>query len=137
MHAMLQQPEPSDYVIATGESHSVYEFVVEVLNCLDLLPAGRNVDDVVNEYVEVDPKLFRTGEIHDLRGDASLANRELNWAPKVDFKGLVRMMVESDAALEIRGPEVELVRGAGSLPIDPKWGHDLRPWYAGTTIARS
>ncbi len=52
---------------------------------------------MVNEYVEVDPKLFRTGEIHDLRGDSSLARRSLNWNPEVDFKGLVRMMVESDA----------------------------------------
>jgi len=99
MHAMLQQESPKDYVIATGESHSVYEFVVEVLRCLDLLTPGRNIADVVNEYVEVDPKLFRTGEIHDLRGDASLALRELNWVPKVDFNGLVRMMVESDTAL--------------------------------------
>ena len=97
MHAMLQQEKPNDYVIATGESHSVYEFVVEVLHCLDLVPSGRNVAEVVNEYVEVDPKLFRTGEIHDLRGDSSLARRSLNWNPEVDFKGLVRMMVESDA----------------------------------------
>jgi GDPmannose 4,6-dehydratase len=97
MHAMLQQEKPNDYVIATGESHSVYEFVVEVLHCLHLIPSGSNVADVVNEYVEVDPKLFRTGEIHDLRGDASLARRALNWQPKADFKALVRMMVEADA----------------------------------------
>ena len=96
MHAMLQQEKPNDYVIATGESHSVYEFVVEVLQCLDLIPSGCNVAEVVNEYVEVDPKLFRTGEIHDLRGDSSLARRALNWNPDVDFKDLVRMMVESD-----------------------------------------
>jgi len=96
MHAMLQQEQPNDYVIATGQSHSVYEFVVEVLRCLDKVPSGADVAAVVNEYVEVDPKLFRTGEIHDLRGDASLARRALNWQPEVDFKGLVRMMVESD-----------------------------------------
>ena len=99
MHAMLQQEKPVDYVIATGESHSVYEFVVEVLRTLDLVPAGANVADVVNEYVEVDPKLFRTGEIHDLRGDAALARRDLKWKPEVDFAGLVRMMVESDAGI--------------------------------------
>ena len=98
MHAMLQQDKPIDLVIATGESHSVYEFVVEVLHSLDLVPAGRNVADVVNEYVEVDPKLFRTGEIHDLRGDSSLARRLLQWQPDVDFKGLVRMMVDADTA---------------------------------------
>ena len=113
MHAMLQQEKANDYVIASGESHSVYEFVVEVLNCLHLVPAGSNVAEVVNEYVEVDPKLFRTGEIHDLRGDASLARRELNWAPQVDFKGLVRMMVESDAGIDIPGPSVELVKSRG------------------------
>jgi len=100
MHAMLQTEKPNDYVIATGESHSVFEFVAEVLQCLDLVPAGRNIADVVNEYVEVDPKLFRTGEIHDLRGDSSLARRSLNWQPEVDFKGLVRMMVEADTATD-------------------------------------
>jgi GDPmannose 4,6-dehydratase len=99
MHAMLQQTEPVDYVIATGQSHSVFEFVVEVLRCLDLAPQGANLAKVVEEYVEVDPKLFRTGEIHDLRGDATLARERLLWRPEVDFQGLVRMMVESDAGM--------------------------------------
>jgi GDPmannose 4,6-dehydratase len=112
MHAMLQQEKANDYVIATGESHSVYEFVVEVLQCLGLIPAGAKVADVVNEYVEVDPKLFRTGEIHDLRGDSSLARTELNWRPEVDFKGLVRMMVESDAGIEVQDSRAEVVRGS-------------------------
>jgi GDPmannose 4,6-dehydratase len=103
MHAMLQTEKPLDYVIATGESHSVYEFVVEVLHCLDLIPPQAEVADVVNEYVEVDPKLFRTGEIHDLRGDATLARRDLNWTPEVDFEGLVRMMVESDTGVASKG----------------------------------
>jgi GDPmannose 4,6-dehydratase len=98
MNAMLQQSEPVDYVIATGESKSVYQFVVEVLHCLNLVPAGADVADLVNEYVEVDPNLFRTGEIHDLRGDASQARRALNWKPEVDFPDLVRMMVDADAA---------------------------------------
>jgi GDPmannose 4,6-dehydratase len=110
MHAMLQQQKANDYVIATGESHSVYEFVVEVLQCLDLVPAGAKVADVVNEYVEVDPKLFRTGEIHDLRGDSSLGRKELNWHPEVDFKGLVRMMVESDAGIEVQVSSAEVVK---------------------------
>jgi GDPmannose 4,6-dehydratase len=67
---------------------------------------------VVNEYVEVDPKLFRTGEIHDLRGDSSLARRSLNWNPEVDFKGLVRMMVESDTGVgeDARDPKAQLVK---------------------------
>ena len=100
-------------MIATGESHSVYEFVVEVLHCLDLVPPGANVADVVNEYVEVDPKLFRTGEIHDLRGDSALARRSLDWQPEVDFKGLVRMMVESDISARAQGtvePRAQLAR---------------------------
>ncbi len=99
MHAMLQQEKPMDYVIATGQSHSVYEFVVEVLQCLDLVPAGADVADVVNEYVEVDSRLFRTGEIHDLRGDATLARRDMNWQPEVDFRELVRMMVQNDTGV--------------------------------------
>ena len=110
MHAMLQQEKPADYVIATGESHSVYEFVVEVLRCLDLVPEGRNVADAVNDYVEVDPKLFRTGEIHDLRGDATRARESLKWQPTVDFKGLVRMMVESDTKLAKEIPHVATTR---------------------------
>ncbi len=110
MHAMLQQEKPADYVIATGESHSVYEFVVEVLRCLDLVPEGSNVADVVNDYVEVDPKLFRTGEIHDLRGDATRARESLKWQPAVDFKGLVRMMVESDTKSAKKAPHVATTR---------------------------
>lgn len=113
MHAMLQQEKPKDYVIATGESHSVYEFVVEVLRCLDLMPEGREVADVVNEYVEVDSKLFRTGEIHDLRGDATLARRELNWTPEVDFPELVRRMVEGDTGVTV-APRAEKKRYVGT-----------------------
>ena len=105
MHAMLQQAEPKDYVIATGKSHSVFEFVAEVLQCLDLVPAGGDLAKVVNEYVEVDPKLFRTGEIHDLRGDAALARKELNWHPEVDFHGLVRMMVKADTGAKVKKTE--------------------------------
>src|ERR1035441_1986480 len=66
MHAMLQQEKPNDYVIATGESHSVYEFVVEVLHCLDLVPPGRNVAEVVNERSEVRSE-EHTSELQSLR----------------------------------------------------------------------
>ena len=107
MHAMLQQAEPKDYVIATGKSHSVFEFVAEVLQSLDLVPAGGDLAKVVNEYVEVDPKLFRTGEIHDLRGDAALARKELNWHPEVDFHGLVRMMVKADTGAKVKKTEAQ------------------------------
>jgi GDPmannose 4,6-dehydratase len=107
MHAMLQTSEAVDYVIATGVSHSVFEFVAEVLRSLDLVPAGADIKKVVDEYVEVDPKLFRTGEIHDLRGDAALARKQLNWHPEVDFRGLVRMMVEADTGVAVK-PEKTL-----------------------------
>jgi GDPmannose 4,6-dehydratase len=53
---------------------------------------------MIESHVELDPHLMRTGEIHDLRGDASRARRELGWAPTVDFRGLVRMMVAADLA---------------------------------------
>ena len=98
MHAMLQQATPANYVIATGESHSVADFVATVLAELhgisDISEAARMIDD----HVELDPRLMRTGEIHDLRGDASRARRELSWTPAVDFRGLVRMMVAADLA---------------------------------------
>ncbi len=93
MHAMLQQPVPADYVIATGESHSVAEFVATVL-----AEVNGNAAHAIEEYVELDPRLLRTGEIHDLRGDAARARRMLGWAPTVDFRGLVRMMLAADLA---------------------------------------
>jgi len=87
---------------------------VEVLRALDLVPQGADVADVVNEYVEVDPKLFRTGEIHDLLGDATMARRDLNWQPEVDFRSLVRMMVASDAGVEVAS--VGSARGQFATP---------------------
>ncbi len=98
MHAMLQRPAPKDYVVGTGESHSVAEFVAEVLAALKGLSGRADVSTAIEDYVEVDPKLLRTGEIYDLRADASLARKELGWAPKVEFRSLVRTMVEADVA---------------------------------------
>lgn len=97
MHAMLQPPSPKDYVIGTGESHSVAEFVAEVLAVLHG-DGYRNRPDAVAEYVEVDQRFMRTGEIHNLRADAGCARKELGWRPEVDFPGLVKMMVEADLA---------------------------------------
>jgi len=87
MWLMLQQDEPDDYVIATGETHSVREFLEEAFGCL-------NLD--WQAYVEIDPRYYRPAEVDELRGDASKARRKLGWKPKVDFKGLVRLMVEAD-----------------------------------------
>jgi GDPmannose 4,6-dehydratase len=98
MHAMLQQPTPRDYVIATGESHSVEEFLSMVLALVHGLPDPREATRLIPDYVETDPRLLRSGEIHDLRGDARLARNDLGWAPSVDFAGLVHMMLASDVA---------------------------------------
>lgn len=97
MHAMLQNGAAKDYVIGTGTSHSVEDFLRQVLVELNQITGGADVPSV-EDWVEVDSHLLRTGEIHDLRADASLARKELGWQPTVDFPKLVRMMVEADLA---------------------------------------
>ncbi|MCH9001631.1 MAG: GDP-mannose 4,6-dehydratase [Planctomycetes bacterium] len=104
MWLMLQQPEPDDYVLATGESHSVREFVelafAEVGRSLEW--RGEGLDEKGIEVatgrvlVEVDPRYFRPTELHSLRGDASKARRKLGWKPRIGFSELVREMVASD-----------------------------------------
>lgn len=87
MWMMLQQEKPDDYVIATGETHSVKEFLSEVFGYLEL---------DWKEYVEIDPRYFRPTEVDLLLGDPTKALTELGWKPKVNFKGLAKMMVDSD-----------------------------------------
>lgn len=87
MWRMLQQDAPGDYVIATGETHSVEEFVQEAFSI-----AGLDW----KKYVVVDPKFVRPAEVQLLLGDPSKAKRVLGWEPKVHFKELVKMMVEAD-----------------------------------------
>jgi len=87
MWLMLQQEEPDDYVIATGESHSVKEFLEEAFDY-------KGLD--WREYVEVDSRYFRPTEVDSLLGDASKARRKLLWEPKVKFKELVKLMVDAD-----------------------------------------
>ncbi len=87
MWLMLQQDEPDDYVIATGETHSVREFVELAFDRVGL--KWKN-------YVEVDKKLFRPAEVHQLIGDSSKAQEKLKWKPSVSFEELVNMMVDSD-----------------------------------------
>lgn len=89
MWRMMQQEEPEDFVIATGETHSVREFLDEAFGHLDL---------DWNKYVEIDPRYFRPAEVDLLIGDATKARQKLDWEPKVSFKELVTMMVESDVA---------------------------------------
>jgi GDPmannose 4,6-dehydratase len=98
MHAMLQPPEAKDYVIGTGVSHSVSDFLLETMAAMRELGPSGNVPQAIDEWVEISPQFLRTGEIHDLRADARRARTELGWQPKVDFKQLVRMMLESDLA---------------------------------------
>ena len=87
MYLMLQQDKPDDYVIATGETHTVKEFVQLAFNY-----AGLDWED----YVKIDKSLYRPAVVHELRGDCSKARKMLNWKSKVDFKGLVKMMVDED-----------------------------------------
>lgn len=88
MWLMLQQSQPDDYVIATGETHSIREFLEEAFRLAGLGDWQR--------YVSTDPEFFRPAEVDLLVGDASKAKRNLGWEPKVKFKELVRIMVEAD-----------------------------------------
>jgi GDPmannose 4,6-dehydratase len=98
MHAMLQRDTPKDYVIGTGISHSVEDFLRQVLVELKKIGSEREVPSAIEEWVEVDAQFLRTGEIHDLRADTSAAQKELDWQPAVDFSQLVKLMVEADLA---------------------------------------
>ena len=87
MWLMLQQEEPEDYVIATGKSHSVREFLETTFNYVDL---------DYRDYVSIDDKLYRPSDVNILQGDASKAYKKLGWLPTVTFEDLVREMIESD-----------------------------------------
>jgi len=87
MWVMLQKDEPDDYVIGTGEAHSVKEFVKEAFYYT-------NLD--WEKYVEIDPRYFRPTEVELLLADASKAKKKLDWEPKITFKELVRIMVDAD-----------------------------------------
>ncbi len=87
MWLMLQQDEPDDYVVATGETHSIEEFATR---------AFAEVGLDWRDYVRSDPKFFRPAEVDHLIGKAEKAERALGWEPTVDFSGLVRTMVQAD-----------------------------------------
>lgn len=111
MWLMLQAEKPDDYVIATGETHSVREFCEVTFNHIGLPikwqgegvnergvgPDGRTI-------IEIDPRYFRPAEVDLLLGDASKARHELNWQPKVTFAGLAKMMVDADLKSETENP---------------------------------
>ena len=105
MWLILQQPEPDDFVIATGEYHTVREFATLAFRevGIELEWKGEGVDEkgydkaTGKALVEVDPKYFRPAEVDQLLGDPSKAKKELGWNPtKTSFKELVRIMVEHD-----------------------------------------
>jgi GDPmannose 4,6-dehydratase len=87
MWLMLQQDEPDDFVIATGQSHSVTEFVTLAFDRVGL---------EWEEYVKIDDRFRRPAEVFDLCGDASKAQKKLGWTPKMSFEELVNLMVEAD-----------------------------------------
>jgi GDPmannose 4,6-dehydratase len=98
MWRMLQHEKPDDFVIATGETHTVQEFVEEAFSLVGL---------DWKKYVKIDPRYYRPAEVDLLVGNAAKARRILGWQPRVKFKELVRIMVESDLRLaEGREPEL-------------------------------
>ena len=103
---MLQQDSPDDYVVATGESHSVREF-------LDLAASFAMVN--WKSCIETDPHYFRPTEVNILQGDACKARQVLGWQPEINFEELVRSMVEHD--LELARQEWTLLRA----------GHEINP----------
>jgi len=100
MWLMLQQEQGDDYVVATGETHSVQEFLQEAFGCA-------NLD--WNDYVKIDPRYYRPAEVDLLIGDASKAKKILGWQPKTTFSELVRIMVKADdelLALQLSGKHI-------------------------------
>jgi len=91
MWLMLQQDKPNDFVIATGETHSIREF-------LDVAFARVGINNWTN-YVKQDPKFMRPAEVDVLRGDYTKAKNVLNWSPKTRFEELVNIMVDNDIKL--------------------------------------
>lgn len=99
MWLMLQQDKPDDFVIATGETHTVREFLEETFNL-----AGLDID----KHVVIDNRLFRPHEVPVLLGDPSKAKKVLNWEPKVKFKDLVKIMYEADLAAIAKENNIQL-----------------------------
>ncbi|MGB8707903.1 MAG: GDP-mannose 4,6-dehydratase [Dehalococcoidia bacterium] len=112
MRLMLQQEKPDDYVIGTGESHSVREFVEEAFTYVGL---------DWKQYVKIDPRYFRPTEVELLLADYTKAKKKLGWSPKVTFKELVRVMVDADlegAALKAPGEGKTILAKHGFTTVD-------------------
>ena len=112
MWCMLQQDKPDDYVIGTGETHSVKEFLVEAFGYVRL---------DWEEYVKIDPRYFRPLEVETLIAAAAKARKELGWSPKVSFKELVRIIVDADmeaAGLKPPGEGKKILEKYGMNSVD-------------------
>ena len=104
MWLMLKAKKPSDYVISTGKSYSVKNFVEEAFKFINvkIIWRGKGLKEVGIDkktgkvHIKVDPVYFRPTDVDELRGDSSKAKRELKWKPKTSFKQLVKEMMESD-----------------------------------------
>jgi GDPmannose 4,6-dehydratase len=104
MWRMLQQPEPQDFVIGTGETHSIRDFIKEAISVmgLDIVWEGSGVDEVGkdgfqgNVVVRVNPEFYRPAEVDVLIADATKAREVLGWTPKISFKELVKRMMTND-----------------------------------------
>jgi GDPmannose 4,6-dehydratase len=107
MWMMLQQDTPDDYVVATGTTQTVREFCEHAFGRVDL---------DYNDYVEIDPRYYRPAEVDLLWGDPSKAKEKLGWEPKVGFKELVEMMVDSDMNLAAREKTLKDAGHAVNLP---------------------
>ena len=123
MYLMLQQDEPDDYVIATGETHSIKEFV-DIAFDLAEIPLewkGEGENEIgINKkngqvVVQIDPKYYRPAEVDLLLGDASKAKKQLGWEPKVKFNELVKIMYESDYNKALNGLSKESKGSTGVL----------------------
>jgi GDPmannose 4,6-dehydratase len=90
MWMMLQQDEPDDYVVATGQAHTPREFCQIAFSHVGL---------DWERYVEIDPRYYRPTEVNHLLGDSTKARTQLGWAPKTNFEELVRLMVDADVRL--------------------------------------
>jgi GDPmannose 4,6-dehydratase len=111
MWQMLQQDEPDDYVIATGESHSVREFVEVAFSLAGL---------EWQEYVRFDPRYLRPSEVDHLCGDAQKARDRLGWKPRTDFAGLIRVMLATDIAAELGQEKADdILRSGNTLHGSP------------------
>ena len=97
-HDGEQHDEPSDFVVATGESISIRDFLDIVFGYLDI---------DWNEFVEIDPRFYRPAEVDYLLGDPTKAREVLGWEPKTDIRGLAKMMVDSDLEAEARQARIE------------------------------